>query len=57
MAKIKVKSIYKGLVNYDGNLYSEGDELTIEDKYFADNLFVKLEEEKPKRVAKKKEEE
>lgn len=57
MAKIKVKSIYKGLVNYGGDLYSEGDELAIEEKYFKDNLFVKLEEEKPKRVAKKKEEE
>lgn len=57
MAKIKVKSIYGGLVNYEGDLYSKGDELAIEEKYFKDDLFVKLEEEKPKRVAKKKEEE
>lgn len=57
MAKIKVKSIYEGLVNYEGDLYSKGDELAIEEKYFKDNLFVKLEGEKPKRVAKKKEEE
>lgn len=57
MAKIKVKSIYKGLINYEGVLYSEGDELAIDDKYFKDDLFVKLEEEKPKRAAKKKEEE
>lgn len=57
MAKIKVKSIYEGLVNYEGELYFKGDELAIEEKYFKDDLFVKLEEEKPKRVAKKKEEE
>lgn len=57
MAKIKVKSIYEGLVNYEGELYFKGDELVIEENYFKDDLFVKLEEEKSKRVAKKKEEE
>lgn len=52
MAKIKVKTIYKGIVNYDHELYEEGSELTIDDKFYDEKLFTKVSKE-----SKKKEEE